>query len=181
MWYTEDRIFPWEFSCGQLWMLHFCFMSLLKLKRLKCLNYRGSAVSILVFFYKNCMISHWKRPWCWERLKRGGEGDNRGWDGWMASLMWWTWDWGSRSWWWTGKPGMLQSMGLQRVRHNCVTWAELNDIPSTRIYFVFTVSTATRKVPCEICNVWSSLKTWLLSSGHIFYGKDDNLLQFFSS
>ena len=56
---------------------------------------------------------HWKRPWYWERLKAGGEGDNRG-DGWMASLTRWTWVWvGSRSWWWTGKPGMLQSVGLQ--------------------------------------------------------------------
>ena len=52
MWYPEDGIFPWEFSCGQLWILHFCFMSLLRLKRLTCSNYRGSAVSILVFFTK---------------------------------------------------------------------------------------------------------------------------------
>ena len=66
---------------------------------------------------KNWLIG--KRPWCWERLKPGGEGDDRGWDGWMASLTQWTWVWvGSRSWWWTGKPGMLQSMGLQRVRHD---------------------------------------------------------------
>ena len=53
-------------------------------------------------------LTHWKRPWCWERLKTGGEGDDRGWDGWMASPSWWTWVWvNSRSWWWTGKPGML--------------------------------------------------------------------------
>ena len=66
-----------------------------------------------------------KRPWCWERLKAGGEGDDRGWDGWMASLTRWTWVWeSSRSWWWTGKPGMLQSVGSQRVGHNWVT--ELN-------------------------------------------------------
>ena len=59
-------------------------------------------------------LTHWKRPWCWERLKAGGEGDNRGWDGWMASWTQWAWDWAiSESWWWTGKPGMLQSMGLQ--------------------------------------------------------------------
>ena len=52
--------------------------------------------------------------WCWERLKAGGEGDNRWWDGWMASPTRWTGIWASsRSWWWTGKPGMLQSMGLQ--------------------------------------------------------------------
>ena len=62
-------------------------------------------------------LSHWKRPWCWERLKARGEGDNRGWDGWMASPSRWTWVWtSSGSWWWTGKPGVLQSMGSQRVR-----------------------------------------------------------------
>ena len=63
-----------------------------------------------------------KRPWCWERLKAEGEGDNRGWDGWMASPTWWTWVWAScGSWWWPGKPGMLQSMGSQRVRHDWLT------------------------------------------------------------
>ena len=56
-----------------------------------------------------------KRPWCWERLKVGGEGDDRGWDGWMASPTQWTWVWvNSGSWWWTGRPGMLQSTGLQQ-------------------------------------------------------------------
>ena len=70
-------------------------------------------------------LTHRKRPWCWERLKAGGEGDDRGWDGWMASLIQWTWVWvSSGSWWWTGKPGMLQSTGSQRVRHDWAT--ELN-------------------------------------------------------
>ena len=56
-------------------------------------------------------LTHWIRPWCWARLKAGGEGDDRGWDGGMASLIRWRWVWASsRSWWWTGKPGMLQSM-----------------------------------------------------------------------
>ena len=60
-----------------------------------------------------------------DSLKAGGEGDNRGWDGWMASRTQWTWAWiSSGSWWWTGKPGMLQSMGSQRVRHDWAT--ELN-------------------------------------------------------
>ena len=69
--------------------------------------------------------THWKRPRYWERLKVGGEGDDRGWDGWMASLTQWTWVWASsRSWWWTGKPGVLQSMGSQRAGHDWVT--ELN-------------------------------------------------------
>ena len=63
-----------------------------------------------------------KRPWCWERLKAGREGGDGGWDGWMASPTRWTWVWVSfRSWWWTGKPGVLQSMGLQRVGHDRVT------------------------------------------------------------
>ena len=67
----------------------------------------------------------WKRPWCWERLRVGGEGDDRGWDGWMASPTQWTWVWvSSGSWWWTGRPGVLQFMGLQRVRHDWAT--ELN-------------------------------------------------------
>ena len=70
-------------------------------------------------------LIHLKRPWGWERLKLGGEGDDREWDGWMASLIQWTWVWvNSGSWWWTGRPGMLQSMGLQRVGLNWVS--ELN-------------------------------------------------------
>ena len=67
-------------------------------------------------------MTHLKRPWCWERLKAGGEGDNRGWGGWMAWPTRWTWAWvNSRSWWWTGRPGGLQSMGSQRVGHNLAT------------------------------------------------------------
>ena len=69
-------------------------------------------------------LTHLKRPWCWERL-RAGEGDDRGWDGWMASSTQWTWVWvDSWSWWWTGRPGMLRFMGSQRVRQDKVT--ELN-------------------------------------------------------
>ena len=70
-------------------------------------------------------LNHLKRPWCWERLKAGGEGDNRGWDGWMASPTQWTWvSVNSGSWRWTGRPGMLQSMGSQRNGHDWAT--ELN-------------------------------------------------------
>ena len=74
-------------------------------------------------------LTHLKRPWCWGRLRAGGEGDDRGWDGWMASLTQWTWVWvDSGSWWWTGRPGVLRFMGSQRVRHDWVTkldWTEL--------------------------------------------------------
>ena len=70
-------------------------------------------------------LTHWKRPWCWERLGVGGEGDDRRWDGWMASPTQWTWVWvDSGSWWWTGRPVVLRFMGLQRIRHDWVT--ELN-------------------------------------------------------
>ena len=74
-------------------------------------------------------LTHWKRLWCWERLRAGGEGNYTAWDVWMALVTWWTWvGASSRSWWWTGKPGVLQSMGLQRVGHDWVTelnWKEL--------------------------------------------------------
>ena len=57
-------------------------------------------------------LTHCRRPWCWERLKAGGEGEDRGWDGWIASLTRWTLVWASSgSWWWTEKPGVLQSLG----------------------------------------------------------------------
>ena len=62
------------------------------------------------------LTTHWKRFWCWERLKVGG------WDGWMASPTRWTWLWvSSRSLWWTGKPGVQQSMGSQIVEHDWAT------------------------------------------------------------
>ena len=71
-------------------------------------------------------LTHLKRPWCWERLKAGGERDNRGWDGCMASLTQWTRVWvNSRSWWWTGRPGMLQFMGSQS-QTQLSDWTELN-------------------------------------------------------
>ena len=66
--------------------------------------------------------THWKRPWCWKWLKAEEEEGNRGWDGWMASLTPWAWVWAnSKRWWRTGKSGVLQSMGSQRVRHDWVT------------------------------------------------------------
>ena len=75
-------------------------------------------------------LTHWKRLWCWEGLRARGEGDDRGWDGWMASPTQWTWIWvNSGSWWWTGRPGVLQFMGSQRVGHYWVTelnWTDKN-------------------------------------------------------
>ena len=72
-------------------------------------------------------LTHLKRPFCWERLRAGGEGDDRGWDGWMVSLTQRTWVWvNSGSWWWTGRPGVLHSMGSQRVGYDWVTELEQN-------------------------------------------------------
>ena len=78
-------------------------------------------------------LTHWKRLWCWEGLGAGGEGNNRGGDGWMASPTRWTWVWvNSGSWWWTGRLGVLWFMGSQRVRHDWAT--EMNEWVST--YYV---------------------------------------------
>ena len=74
-------------------------------------------------------LTHWKGLWCWEGLGAGGEGNDRGWDDWMASPTWWTWVWvNSGSWWWRGRPGVLRFMGLQRVGHDWATdliWSDL--------------------------------------------------------
>ena len=68
--------------------------------------------NIFAIWYKE--LTHWKRPWFWERLRAWGEGDNRGWIGWMASPTQWTWIWVySVSWWWRGRPGILQSWGYK--------------------------------------------------------------------
>ena len=91
-------------------------------------------------------LTHWKKPWCWEGLGAGGEGDNRGWDGWIASLTRGTWVWvNSGSWWWTGRPGMLLFMGWTRLSD----WTELN-----------------WTVPFSIMNFFVSLRptsTWVIA------------------
>ena len=103
-----------------------------------CLNCLCLLVKYFYFLISVCTLAtscdeltQWKRPWCWERLGAGGERNDRGWDGWMASPTWWAWVWvNSGSWWWTGRPGMLRFMGSQRVRHDWVTelnWTELKD------------------------------------------------------
>ena len=74
------------------------------------------------FGYLMRRTDSFERPWCWERLKVGGEGDDWGWDGWMASPTRWTWVWvNSGSWWWTGRPGVLRFIGSQRVGHDWAT------------------------------------------------------------
>ena len=96
-------------------------------------------------------LTHWKRLWCWDGLGARREGDDRGWDGWMASPTRWMWVWGNpRSWWWTGRPGVLQFMGSQRVRHDWAT--ELNWIfhcVYVPLLYPFIYGWASRFLPCS--------------------------------
>ena len=82
-------------------------------------------------------LTRWKRPWCWERLRAGREGDVRRWDGWLAFPTQWIWVWvDSGSLWWTGRPGVLRLMGSQRVGYDWVTELNWTDNP-VAIYFIF--------------------------------------------
>ena len=106
-------------------------------------------------------LTHWKRPWCWEELGAGREGDDRGWDGWMASPTRWTWVWvNSSSWWWTGRPGVLRFMGLRRVGHDLSDWTELNWIISD-VDHLFMGPLVTCMSSLEKCQ--------LRSSGHFYF------------
>ena len=136
----------WELDCEETWVLkNRCFWTVvlektlenpLDNKEIKPVNPKGNQPWIFIESWSLSSstlatwceeLTHWKRPWCWEGLG-AGEADNRGRDGWMASPTQWAWVWvNSGSWWWTGRPGMLQSMGLQRVdTTEQLNWTELN-------------------------------------------------------
>ena len=144
MFFSSSHVWMWELDHEEGWTLkNWCFQTVvlkktlespLDSKEIKCINPRGNQPWIFIggtdaeaeapmlwpSHAKNWLTG--KRPWCWERLKARGEGDYRGWDGWMASLTRWTWVWASsKSWSMTGKPGMLHSMWLQRVRCDLAT------------------------------------------------------------
>ena len=125
----------WELDYKESWVLkNWCFWTVvlektlespLDSKEIQPVHPKGNQSWIFIASTDAEAETHWKRPWCWERLKVGGEGDDRGWDDWTASPTQQTWIWvGSGSWWWIGKPGVLQSMESQRVRHDWAT--ELN-------------------------------------------------------
>ena len=113
-------------------------------------------------------LTHWKRPWCWEGLGAGGEGDDRRWDGWMASLARWTWVWvNSGSWWWTGRPGVLWFMGSQRVRHDWAT--ELNSTEGCKLYSLFLkgeqdIRSATLALVFKIHICMGGMQNWLTAN-----------------
>ena len=96
--------------------------------------------------------THSKRPWCWDRLKAGRKGDDRGWGGWMASPTQWTWVWADpRSWWWTGKTAMLPSMESQRVRQDWATELKFS------ISAIFIVSVYRKKKKSTSWELWVKL------------------------
>ena len=105
-------------------------------------------------------VGHWKRPWCWEGLGARGEGDDRGWDSWMASLTQWTWVWvNSRSWWWIGRPGVLRFMGSQRIEHDWATepnwtdWVKAMVFPGVMYGFESWTITKTEELMLLSCGV----------------------------
>ena len=95
------------------------------------ISLEGMMLKLKLQYFGHLMrrVDSLERLWCWEGLGAGGEGDARGWDGWMASLTRWTWVWvNSGSWWWTGRPGVLRFMGSQIVGHDWATdliWSDL--------------------------------------------------------
>ena len=137
---VKAMVFPvvmWELDCEESWALkNWCFWTVVLKKTLESpldckeiqpvhskggqswvFNGRTDAEAETPILWCE-ELTHLKRPWCWERLKVGGEGDNRWWDDWVVLPIQWTWVWvNSGSWWWTGRPGMLQSKGLQTVGH----------------------------------------------------------------
>ena len=138
---SSTHIWMWELDYKESWApKNWCFwtvvlerlLSPLDCKRIQPVHPKGNQSWIFIgktdakaetpILWPPCKeLTHWKRPWCWEWLKVGGEGDNRGWGSWIESPTQWIWGWvNARSWWWTGRPGVLQSMRMQRVGHN---WA----------------------------------------------------------
>ena len=135
--FSSIHVWMWELVRKKGWALRkWCFwiVVLEKLLRvpwtakrsnqsiLKEINLEGLMLKLQYFGHLMQRTDSMEKTLMLERLKVGGEGDDRGWDGWMASVTQWTWVWASsRSWWWIGEPGMIQSMGSQRVRHGWVT------------------------------------------------------------
>ena len=137
----------WELDCEESWALkNWCFWTMvlektlkspLDCKEIQSVHPKGDQSWVFIgrtdaraSWNSNTLatsceeLTHWKRPWCWEGLG-AEEGDDRVWDGWMASPTQWIWVWvNSGSWWWTGRPGMLWFVGSQRFRHDWET--ELN-------------------------------------------------------
>ena len=148
--FSSSHVWMWELDYKESWALkNWCFWTVVLEQTLEspldCMEIQSvhpKGNQSWIFYWKDwCWswnsntsatwweeVTHLKRPWCWKRLKVGGEGDDRGWDGWMASLTQWTWVWmDSGSCWWTGRPGVLWSMGGKESNMTeRLNWTELN-------------------------------------------------------
>ena len=90
------------------------------------ISLEGMMLKLKLQYFGHLMRRVDSLPWCWEGLGAGGEGDDRGWDGWMASPTQWTWVLvNSGSWWWTGRPGVLIH-GVAKSRTRLSDWTKLN-------------------------------------------------------
>ena len=141
--FSSSNVWMWDLDCKENWVPKNWYFELKCWRRLLRVFWteRRSNQSILKEISPRCSLEglmlklklqyfghlmqradSFERLWCWERLRAGGEGDDGGWDGLMASLTWWTWVWvNSGSSWWIGRPGVLQSMGSHRVGHDWAT------------------------------------------------------------
>ena len=146
--FSSGHVWMWELDYEESWALkNWCFWTVVLEKTLESpLDYKEIKLSVLreispEYSLEELMLElklqyfgllmwrtdSFEKTLMLGKIKGGGEGDDRGWDGWMASPTWWTWVWvSSRSWGWTGKPGMLQSMGSQRVGHDWATKLKVN-------------------------------------------------------
>ena len=135
--FSSSHVWMWELDYKESWVSkNWCFWTVVLEKTLDCkeiqpVHSKGDQswmfigrtdveVETPIRLATWCgELTHLKRPWCWERLWAGGEGEDRGWDGWMASPTQWIWVWVDYgSLWWSGRLGVLQFMGSQRVRHD---------------------------------------------------------------
>ena len=141
--FSSGHVWMWELDYKKSWVLkNWCFWTVvlektlespLDCKEIQPVHPKGDQSWVFIkdwcwSWNSNTLatsceeLTHWKRPCWWEELGAGGEGDDRGWDSWMASPTRWTWILvNSRSWWWTGRPGVLRFTGLQRVGHDWAT------------------------------------------------------------
>ena len=148
--FSSGHIWMWELDCKESWVQkNWCFWTVvlektlespLDCKEIQPVNPKGN--QSWIFIGKTDVeaetpmlwpsdgqkkLTHLKRPWCWERLKAGGQGDDRGWDGWMAALTQWTWVWvNSRSWWWKGGLACCSPWGHKVGHDSC--WTELRGL-----------------------------------------------------
>ena len=131
-----SELWCWRKLLRVLWTARRPNQSILKETSLRC-SLEGLMLKLKLQYLATWFeeLTHLKRSWCWERLRAGGEGDNRGWYVWMVSLTQWTWIWvNSRSWWWTGRPGVLWFRGSQSVGHDWVNELNWTKVQSSRQY-----------------------------------------------